>query len=98
MSSPSCTPAVARRGIGPAILSRLRKIAPLVVLAPVLFAASAQAHTVAASATCTSVTFKWTAFSASGNGNGGRNAPEWKIVFNPTNAAAAPKRQPQRAP
>jgi hypothetical protein len=73
------TPTASRCGPRFAILGRLWKIVPLVVLIPAIFAASAQAHTVTASATCQSVTFHWTAFAANGGGNGGLNTPEWAI-------------------
>jgi hypothetical protein len=48
-----------------------------------LFAPAAQAHTANATATCGSVTFKWTNFASSGGGNGGENTPGWKVVFTP---------------
>jgi hypothetical protein len=65
------------------------RLAVLVVVFSAVFAASAQAHTVTATATCSSVTFHWMAFASSGNGNGGRNTPDWKVVYTPTAAGAA---------
>jgi hypothetical protein len=65
-------------------------LAVLVVVLSAVFAAGAQAHTVTATATCNSVTFHWTAFASSGNGNGGRNTPDWRIVFTRNASAAAP--------
>ena len=65
----------------------LRKIAVLVVGLLAVFAASAQAHTLAASATCTSVTLSWTSFGTSGNTNGGKNTPEWTVAYTPTGGA-----------
>jgi hypothetical protein len=62
-------------------------IALLAVAMVVIFAASATAHTVAATATCGSVTFNWAIFNASGSGNGGLNTPTWKIVFTPASGA-----------
>jgi hypothetical protein len=62
-----------------------------ILLAGVLFlvlAQAAQAHTVSATAKCGSVTLNWTNFAASGNGNGGENAPSWKVVFTPSGGGA----------
>jgi hypothetical protein len=59
----------------------------LAVAMVAVFAASAAAHTVAATATCGSVTFNWAIFNAYGSGNGGLNTPTWKIVFTPTSGA-----------
>jgi hypothetical protein len=66
-----------------AIVRRSRSIIPLAVMSLAVFAASAQAHTVTATATCKSVTFDWAYFSSSGSGNKGLNTPEWAIVFQP---------------
>jgi hypothetical protein len=54
-----------------------------------MFVSSAQAHTGTAATACSSatgnsVTFNWTNFAnPAGTGNGGRNTPEWKIVYTP---------------
>jgi hypothetical protein len=71
-----------------AIVCRSRSIIPLAVVLLAVFAASAQAHTVTATATCQSVTFDWAYFSSSGSGNKGLNTPEWTIVFQPAAGSA----------
>ena len=71
------------------IARRSRSIIPLAVALLAIFAASAQAHTVTATATCKSVTFDWSNFSSSGGGNGGLNTPEWAIVFTPASGSTA---------
>jgi hypothetical protein len=83
-SSPS---APIRGGLGATLVPRFRIIVPLVVLALAVFAASAQAHTVSATATCNSVTFHWTLFASSGGGAGGFNKPHWSVEFTRTGAA-----------
>jgi hypothetical protein len=91
MTTESSTPASTRVGLGAVIVARVRIVVPLVVLSLAIFAASAQAHTVTATATCNSVTFHWTAFASSGDGNGGKNEPTWKIVFTPTTGSSVTK-------
>jgi hypothetical protein len=91
MTTESRIPAANRVGFSPANFRRLRRLVSLVVLAPAIFAASAQAHTVTATATCNSVTFHWTAFDSSGGGNGGFNTPGWKVVFTPTGGSTTTK-------
>jgi hypothetical protein len=88
MITQSSTPATTRVGPGAVTVPRVRSIVALVVLAFAIFTASAQAHTVTASATCTSVTFHWTAFASSGDGNNGHNTPAWTVVFTPTGGTA----------
>jgi hypothetical protein len=70
-----------------AIVRRSRHVVALAVAMLAIFAASAAAQTVAGTATCGSVTFEWSSFSASGSGNGGLNKPAWEIVFTPTSGA-----------
>ncbi|HEX2703030.1 MAG TPA: hypothetical protein VHM72_06330 [Solirubrobacteraceae bacterium] len=82
--TPDATSVVMRRGI----VRRSRQAVPLAIAMLAIFAASAAAHTVTATATCGSVTFNWAVFSASGSGNGGLNTPTWEIVFKP--AVGAP--------
>jgi hypothetical protein len=83
-------PAASRhRGVRAPILAR--RILPLTLLLVALFAASAQAHTVTATATCKATTLNWTSFASSGTTNGGANTPEWKIVFTPTGGASITK-------
>jgi hypothetical protein len=84
MTTQRSTSAAIRAGLGAAIVRRVRMVVPLVVLSLAIFTASAQAHTVTATATCNSVTFHWTKFASSGSGNGGLNTPGWKTVFTPT--------------
>jgi hypothetical protein len=74
-----------RRG---ALFHRSLYIVPLALAVLAITAASALAHTVAATATCGSVTFNWGDFSSSGSGNGGLNAPAWVIVFTPTSGSS----------
>jgi hypothetical protein len=84
MITQSPTPAATRLGRSVVRVPRVRSILALVVLSFAIFAASAQAHTVSVTATCNTVTFHWTNFASSGNGNGGLNEPRWTIVFTPT--------------
>jgi hypothetical protein len=77
MTTKRFTPAAIPVGVGRAIVRRSRSVIPLVVGLLVIFAASARAHTAIATTTCKSVTFNWTRFSSSGNGNGGLNTPDW---------------------
>jgi hypothetical protein len=70
-------------GMRGATVRRSRRIIPLAIAMLAIFAATAAAHTVTATATCGSVTFNWAIFSASGSGNGGLNTPAWTIVFKP---------------
>jgi hypothetical protein len=87
MTTESFTPAAILVGARRAIVRRSRSIVPLAVASLAIFAASAQAHTVTATATCKSVTFNWARFSSSGHGNGGLNTPEWVIVFKPASGS-----------
>jgi hypothetical protein len=87
MTTEIFTPAAILVGAGSAIVRRSRSIVPLAVALLAIFTASAQAHTVTATATCKSVTFDWAIFSSSGNGNGGLNTPVWVIVFRPTSGS-----------
>ena len=89
MITQSSAPAAIRVGLGAAIVRRVRMVVPLVVLSLAIFTASAQAHTVTATATCNSVTFHWTNFASSGSGNGGLNTPGWRITFTPAGVSAA---------
>jgi hypothetical protein len=89
MITQSSTPAAIRVGLGAAIVRRVRMVVPLVVLSLAIFTASAQAHTVTATATCNSVTFHWMNFASSGSGGGGFNKPHWTVVFTPTGGSAA---------
>jgi hypothetical protein len=82
------TPAAILVGARRVIVRRSRNSIPLAVALLAIFAASAQAHTVTATAACKSVTFNWTQFSSSGNANGGLNTPEWVIVFKPVSGSA----------
>jgi hypothetical protein len=68
---------------------RIRRAALLAMALSAVFATAADAHTVNATATCSTVTFNWTAFAASGDGNGGRNAPTWQVVYTPSAGGAA---------
>jgi hypothetical protein len=76
-----------RVGRGAVTVPRVRSIVVLVVLSLAIFTASAQAHTVTAAAACKTVTFQWTKFAPSGNGNNGLNTPSWTVVFTPTGGA-----------
>jgi hypothetical protein len=87
MTTQSSTPAATRIGLGAVIVARVRIVVPLVVLSLAIFAASAQAHTVSPTAVCNSVTFHWTEFASSGDGNHGHNTPGWTVVFTPTGGA-----------
>jgi hypothetical protein len=87
MTSERLTPAVAIVGMRRAIVRRSRHVVPLAIAMLAIFAASAAAHTVAATATCGSVTFDWAYFNSSASGNGGLNTPSWKIVFTPASGA-----------
>jgi len=87
MTSERLTPAATSVGMRRAIVRRWRHTLPLAIAMLAIFAASAAAHTVAATATCGSVTFNWAIFSASGSGNGGLNTPAWAIVFTPASGA-----------
>jgi len=71
MTSERLTPAATSVGMRRAIVRRSRQAVPLAIAMLAIFAASAAAHTVNATATCGSVTFNWAIFSASGSGNGG---------------------------
>jgi hypothetical protein len=68
-----------------------RRVLPLGLLFVALSATSAQAHTAAATATCSSATLNWAAFAASGSTNGGLNTPDWKLVFTPASGASTTK-------
>lgn len=81
-------PAAIGFGIRRAAVRGARRVIPLAVALLALCAASAQAHIVAATATCGSVTFDWSRFSSHGSGNGGLNAPEWLIVFKPADGGS----------
>jgi hypothetical protein len=81
MTTQSSTPAATR---GAVTVPRVRSILVLALLALAVFTASAQAHTVTASAACKSVTFHWTLFNASAPGNNGHNTVHWAIAFTPT--------------
>jgi hypothetical protein len=89
METQRFTPAAIRVGTRDPIFRRSRRIVPLAVVLLAIFTASAQAHTVTASATCKSVRFDWSNFSAYGNGNGGLNTPGWAIVFKPAGGPTA---------
>ena len=90
---PPATSATKRRSRWPRRHTR-RLMFPLVLLTFATFVASAQAHTETASTACSSatgnsVTFYWSDFAnPAGTGNGGKNTPEWKIVYTPTGGAA----------
>ncbi len=71
-----------------------QKIAPLALLVLAVFAASAQAHTVTATATCKSVALNWSAFVGSGGGNGGLNTPSGRSSTRPS-AVARPRQDGQ---
>jgi hypothetical protein len=87
MTTERATPTPTSVGMRRAIVRRSRHIISLTIAMLAIFAASAAAHTVNATATCGSVTFNWAIFSASGNGNGGLNTPAWEIVFTPASGA-----------
>ncbi len=61
----------------------MRKIILAATAVFLLFAASAQAHNVSATAVCGSVTINWSQFSATGNNNNGLNSPSWTVTFTP---------------
>ena len=84
MTTGRFTSTAIRVGVRHALARRSRRIIPLSVGLLAIFAASAQAHIVKATATCKSVTFEWSLFSSFGSGNGGLNTPEWMVVFRPT--------------
>jgi len=65
------------------IVHRFSRIVLLAGALLAIFAASAQAHTVTATATCGSVSYEWARFSSYGYGNGGLNTPQWAITFKP---------------
>jgi hypothetical protein len=88
MSTQSPNPVVTRVGLRAVFVPRVRSVVPLVFLSFTILTASAQAHTVTATAVCKSVSFHWTAFSSSGYGNHGHNTPDWRVVFTPTGGAA----------
>ena len=87
MSTKSRNSVVTRVGLRAVFVPRVRSVVPLVILSFAILTASAQAHTVSATATCRSVTFHWTAFASSGYGNNGHNTPGWKVVFTPNGGA-----------
>jgi hypothetical protein len=87
MPSERTTPAVAIFGMRRAIVRHSRHVVPLAIAMLAIFAASAAAHTVTATASCGSVTFDWALFNSSASGNGGLNTPTWKIAFTPTSGA-----------
>jgi hypothetical protein len=89
MTTERFTPAAILVGVRRVIVRHSRSTIPLTVALLAIFAASAQAHTVTATATCNSVTFNWTNFASTGNGNGGLNTPQWMIVFKPTSGSAS---------
>jgi hypothetical protein len=68
-----------------------RRVLPLGLLFVALSATSAQAHTAAATATCSSATLNWAAFASSGSTNGGMNTPGWTLVFTPASGASTTK-------
>jgi Bacterial Ig domain len=92
MNIQSRNPVVTRVGLRAVFVPRVRSVVPLVFLSFAILTASAQAHTVTATAVCKSVTFHWTAFSSSGYGNHGHNTPDWSIVFTPTGGTATTQR------
>jgi hypothetical protein len=65
------------------IVRRSPRIVALAGALLAIFAASAQAHIVTATATCGSVSFNWSKFSSYGYGNGGLNSPQWVVTFKP---------------
>jgi hypothetical protein len=65
------------------IVRRSTRIVALAGALLAVFATSAQAHTVTATATCGSVSFDWARFSSYGYGNGGLNTPQWVVAFKP---------------
>jgi hypothetical protein len=89
---PPATQATSRRSRWPRKHAR-RLMFPLVLMTFATFVASAQAHTETASTACSSatgnsVTFYWSDFAnPAGAGNGGRNTPNWKIVYTPAGGA-----------
>jgi hypothetical protein len=87
MTTERLTPAATIVGMRRAIVRRSRHVIPLAIAMLAIFAASAAAHTVTATATCGSVTFDWASFNSSGSGNGGLNTPAWEIVFTPASGA-----------
>jgi hypothetical protein len=68
-----------------------RRVLPLGLLFVALSATSAQAHTAAATATCSSATLNWAAFASSGTANGGMNTAAWTLVFTPASGASTTK-------
>jgi len=84
MTTKSFRPAATHVGRRRATARRSRQAIALAGVTLAVFAASASACMVTATATCASVTFHWAPFSSYGNGNGGLNTPEWVIVFKPT--------------
>jgi hypothetical protein len=87
MPTDKLAPATTIARVRGATVRRSPRVIGLTIAMLAIFAASAAAHTVAATATCGSVTFDWALFSASGSGNGGLNTPPWTIVFTPTSGA-----------
>ena len=89
---PPATSATRRRSRWPRRHTR-RLMFPLVLLAFATFVASAAAHTETASTACSSatgnsVTFYWSNFAnPAGTGNGGKNTPDWTIVYTPAGGA-----------
>jgi hypothetical protein len=71
------------------IVRRLSRIVALAGALFAIFAASAQAHIVTATAACGSVSFNWSRFSSSGYGNGGLNTPQWIVAFKPVVGSTA---------
>jgi hypothetical protein len=65
------------------IVRRSSRVVALAGALLAIFAVSAEAHTVNASATCGSVSYEWARFSSYGYGNGGLNTPQWVITFKP---------------
>lgn len=64
----------------------IRAIVAIVALSMVMLAltsAAASAHSMAAQATCSSVTFDWEDFAGQGGANNGLNTPTWTVTFTP---------------
>jgi hypothetical protein len=75
-------------GTSRALFRRSRHVILLALAMLAVSAASAAAHTITSSSTCGSVTFNWTLFNSSANGNSGLNTPAWVIVFTPTGGSS----------
>lgn len=61
----------------------LATILPLSIVMLALTSATASAHSMAAQATCSSVTFDWEDFAGQGGANNGLNTPTWTVTFTP---------------